>query len=714
MVFSEKENKLQFQDTGSLTYTLPKQIGGASIQLSNEGGTLFDIILKDENGQSWTIYGNSMKVNPSNNTVTVTFNEEDPNYDKLTACGDTTFKFKVNMKVIDGGTEKKIIFSDKVQPTFEYNPANINVTKSVEKKGDLLNYTLKITSKTGINSNVTITDILPNYQNNYDEYVDSSYEWEGLAGEATVESRFDEATHQVIFTIKNITKDTVGKLIIKIITKSNRNIEGWINHVNTVKNTQNTETNISTAKVTYPSTTPTISKSEIDKTIDNQGSPSYTYVLKIGGVNSDTITIRDILSANKYFKIDESSIEIYGSESNYGSYTSILNMFKSIVARIANGEEISLDVPLREITAGNATKYYKYYYIKYRIVVKDEEALENLKLDTYENTDHTLLIKNTAKFGDATSNTVTSTYTFNPITKEIVGNPTIYNNYVGKFVIRVNKERYDMDPKSDTIQIIDKMSRIQIKPSSIVVKADGEIIKAIYKIEADGTIIFTVPDGKYIEITYATDVQGVGDDVEISNTASVSGLGSGNTVQKKLSVRVVGEGKANNRAIIIHKTDAKTGKDLEGVGFTLYEAIRNPDGTFSLGKAILNKNGEVVRYTTDSQGRIIVYGNSFKDGWVLELGKAYALVETGFLSGYNQNVQPIYFILGEEADGINTYKPYDVIEVQNSKEEKTEDKKENLKNVPATGDEITTLIGIASLSILMILAIEKLRRKLVM
>ena len=271
-----------------------------------------------------------------------------------------------------------------------------------------------------------------------------------------------------------------------------------------------------------------------------------------------------------------------------------------------------------------------------------------------------------------------------------------------------------MDPKSDTIQIIDKMSRIQIKPSSIVVKADGEIIKAIYKIEADGTIIFTVPDGKYIEITYATDVQGVGDDVEISNTASVSGLGSGNTVQKKLSVRVVGEGKANNRALIIHKTDAKTGKDLEGVGFTLYEAIRNPDGTFSLGKAILNKNGEVVRYTTDSQGRIIVYGNSFKDGWVLELGKAYALVETGFLSGYNQNVQPIYFILGEEADGINTYKPYDVIEVQNSKEEKTEDKKENLKNVPATGDEITTLIGIASLSILMILAIEKLRRKLVM
>ena len=560
----------------------------------------------------------------------------------------------------------------------------------------------------------TITDILPNYQNNYDEYVDSSYEWEGLAGGATVESRFDEATHQVIFTIKNITKDTVGKLIIKIITKSNRNIEGWINHVNTVKNTQNTETNISTAKVTYPSTTLTISKSEIDKTINNQGSPSYTYVLKIGGVNSDTITIRDILSANKYFKIDESSIEIYGSESNYGSYTSILNMFKSIVARIANGEEISLDVPLREITASNATKYYKYYYIKYRIVVKDEEALENLKLDTYENTDHTLLIKNTAKFGDATSNTVTSTYTFNPITKEIVGNPTIYNNYVGKFVIRVNKERYDMDPKSDTIQIIDKMSRIQIKPSSIVVKADGEIIKAIYKIEADGTIIFTVPDGKYIEITYATDVQGVGDDVEISNTASVSGLGSGNTVQKKLSVRVVGEGKANNRAIIIHKTDAKTGKDLEGVGFTLYEAIRNPDGTFSLGKAILNKNGEVVKYTTDSQGRIIVYGNSFKDGWVLELGKAYALVETGFLSGYNQNVQPIYFILGEEADGINTYKPYDVIEVQNSKEEKTEDKKENLKNVPATGDEITTLIGIASLSILMILAIEKLRRKLVM
>ena len=158
--------------------------------------------------------------------------------------------------------------------------------------------------------------------------------------------------------------------------------------------------------------------------------------------------------------------------------------------------------------------------------------------------------------------------------------------------------------------------------------------------------------------------------------------------------------------------DAKTGKDLEGVEFTLYEAIRNPDGTFSPGKVILNKNGEKVRYITDSQGRIIVYGNSFKDGWVLELGKAYALVETGFLSGYNQNVQPIYFILGNEADGINTYKPYDVIEVQNSKEENTEDKKEELKNVPATGDEITTLIGIAILSMLMILAIEKSKRKL--
>lgn len=595
------------------------------------------------------------------------------------------------------------------------NTINKNVEKIDSEKNEITwNIESKYEAKGQDKFDATITDILPNYKNNYDEYVNSSYEWIGESGGATVESRFDEVTHQVIFTIKNITKDTIGKLVIKIITRSNRNVEGWTDHVNTVKNAQNTGTTISTARVTYPSTIPTISKQEIEKTIDEKGAPSYTYILKISGIDSDTITIRDILSANKYFKIDESSIEIYGSDSNYVGYNSILSLFKSILARISNGEEISLDVPLREVTASNATKYYKYYYIKYKIVVKGEDALESLKQDTYENTDHTLLIKNTASFKDATSNTVTSTYTYNPITKEIIDNPTIDNNYVGKFVIKVNKERYDMDPNSDTITIVDKMSRMQIKPSSIIVKADGEIIKAIYKIEKDGTIIFTVPDGKYIEITYLTDVQGVGDDVEISNTASVSGLGSGKTVNKTLSVRVVGEGKANNRAIIIHKTDAKTGKDLEGVEFTLYEAIRNPDGTFSLGKAILNKNGEVVRYTTDSQGRIIVYGNSFKDGWVLELGKAYALVETGFLSGYNQNVQPIYFILGEEADGINTYKPYDVIEVQNSKEENTEDKKEELKNVPATGDEITTLIGIASLSILMILAIEKLRRKLVM
>ena len=109
MTFAEKAGN-QFSNDKELTYTIPKgleMVGGGtknfdiSVTYSGEGGVL----------QTVTVTNNTYEI--KNGILTVKFNSQDPNYDKLTGADNVTFTINNDFKVTEEITE--IAFSDEIK-----------------------------------------------------------------------------------------------------------------------------------------------------------------------------------------------------------------------------------------------------------------------------------------------------------------------------------------------------------------------------------------------------------------------------------------------------------------------------------------------------------------------------------------------------------------------------------------------------------------------
>lgn len=141
---------LQFDNT-ALTYSIP-----SGLNADGQEGTFSVTIEKD--GQSYVIAGNTYKI--ENDTLTVTWNKNSGNYDKLTASGNV--KFWLNFEGEFDETASEIVFSDGITKKIEIdNSSSVTASKSaaVDLANKKVNYTVAVTS-TGNSTNVRMEDTI--------------------------------------------------------------------------------------------------------------------------------------------------------------------------------------------------------------------------------------------------------------------------------------------------------------------------------------------------------------------------------------------------------------------------------------------------------------------------------------------------------------------------------------------------------------------------
>ena len=166
LTFQEDDEDNGKQFGNPLTYTLPE--GFRDIDHSFED---FAITVEDSTGK-YTVSGNSVSLD--NGTLTVTFNQSDPNWPHLEKARNTQFyltlqgTFDDNAKELDWGNGKKTSLSvDTSGSLTTVKQANY------DRSDGKVHYTVTVTSH-GYNTNVIVKDSLTGTALTYDQNVTSS------------------------------------------------------------------------------------------------------------------------------------------------------------------------------------------------------------------------------------------------------------------------------------------------------------------------------------------------------------------------------------------------------------------------------------------------------------------------------------------------------------------------------------------------------------
>ncbi len=149
--FAENQS-LQFDDTNIMAYQLP-----AGLMVPNSGPTSFGIEIADNLGQA-VVLGNTFQV--ANGVLTVRFNQDDPNFNRLTAVANANFS--IDFAVAFDGSAGSIAFNPLIEKEFVYEVfSDLGISKSVayDAHNDVAHYELLVVS-TGPNDNVLIQDTL--------------------------------------------------------------------------------------------------------------------------------------------------------------------------------------------------------------------------------------------------------------------------------------------------------------------------------------------------------------------------------------------------------------------------------------------------------------------------------------------------------------------------------------------------------------------------
>ena len=151
MKFGEDESR-QFPDSGTLTYQLPDGLSA----VTGEGD--MTIVVKTSSG-SYQIPNNHYSLD-ENGLLTLTFNDSDPNWSRVSASGNLSFTLIYQTQILENTT--RIEFSEEVVKEVEVDTSN-SVTASkvgnVDKQNNRIHYTVGIDSK-GTSTNVNIKDTL--------------------------------------------------------------------------------------------------------------------------------------------------------------------------------------------------------------------------------------------------------------------------------------------------------------------------------------------------------------------------------------------------------------------------------------------------------------------------------------------------------------------------------------------------------------------------
>ncbi|MBQ9269196.1 MAG: Cna B-type domain-containing protein [Oscillospiraceae bacterium] len=296
-----------------------------------------------------------------------------------------------------------------------------------------------------------------------------------------------------------------------------------------------------------------------------------------------------------------------------------------------------MDVLISSFPKPGSGGFYPYYLIKYALIVKDAETLDELNEAAAMSQDG-ITLENTA-YWDGMESGSEVVYSYFPyVDKELVEHPSADNGYVAEFKVIINKYAEDLDPTSDVLAIRDILSdNLRFLPDSLVITPSADSIEVQHDADTNTLTFLNVPDETMFEISYQVRVLGQGG-VSYSNTVQFGKYEK--TIEENTVIGSSGGGSASNPSITLIKRDADSiSTTLAGATFQLFYM----QGSDQI--PVLDQNGDPVTFTTGSDGSVLIVGNQLSLGWALWTGRTYCLVEIVAPVGYELDTTPTYFVL---------------------------------------------------------------------
>lgn len=540
-----------------------------------------------------------------------------------------------------------------VKPT---DDKKVEVTKTAESYDfQKINWKIQFNvPATGL-TNAELKDSAPNQCVNgvqlFDLIDQNSIKVEGLVGGETYEVQGDGKETKLVFKKDGQPglKGTGNKRFITVTLTTNTD-QTWLsegqkqgNYLLTHKNSCNFIGVEDTAEVTYSKDTSLNKNGKVVGTINIDGKeyPYFQYDIILHNVHQDTVIVEDHFDTSVLRHIDLQNSpynawnNVWNSDVIFGGnqYDQGKGKTKVSVKDTAEGITITANVPK------NGNQYYSEYKITYYLVAKDDE--KTLKEKAAQTETGVLNLRNTAIW-DGAENSCEVTYNPEQLEKKgerVLDDAGKITNKV-QFTLTVNKDALEMDPNSDTLELIDECKNLTILPDTI--KTNPSDVKITYEKVAGG-YKFYVPDKKSFTLTYTCVVNHTEDDGKVSwsNTASLKGYKVVDSQEYQVT-SLDGKGGASNYEVTIIKHDeANTNITLQGAEFKLLDSNK---------QTVKGKKGDVT-VTTGRDGKATLRGSMKEQGWALEEGKTYYLQETKAPNGYEKsNVLIPFSVTDDEVD----------------------------------------------------------------
>ena len=347
------------------------------------------------------------------------------------------------------------------------------------------------------------------------------------------------------------------------------------------------------------------------------------------------LVVSDVFNTD-YLKLRGTSMTIYAAD-NLLSLTIWPSASKSFSTYETTSTGMDIMVGTGTIPKKSDGSYYAFYRIRYTLEVKDIDAL---KAYAATQTGGVARLTNTATWGEETGKS-TVTYTYKMVDKActVSGNGT--SEVTAAFTITLNPDAQDLDPNSDTVELVDTFENFAVDYTSIKVQdTRGNDISSATWDTSGNTIVFSIPDETAIVISYSGRVLSSG---AITNTATLRGQKADHT--EEVEVTTGGGGTASVYAIHLLKYKAGNQNDrLAGAVFELYDSNGSP---------VTGKDGSTVTFTTPETGLLTIVGDQAQDGWSLQADTLYRLKEVTAPTGYQLAANDYYFQIS--SDGSVSY-----------------------------------------------------------
>ncbi len=311
---------------------------------------------------------------------------------------------------------------------------------------------------------------------------------------------------------------------------------------------------------------------------------------------------------------------------------------------------------------------YPQYQIRYYLVALDSTKLLN---DSLKESDRTLTIANSAKWGESDSE-VTTDYSYPGLVKDNIiptsvdGATSVYDAASGKtgFKIVINPDKLTLN-NGNVMELVDEYTdNLSVEYSTIkitVEPAEGVTASTVTYDYKGNKGIYKIPDRCKVTITYDARVIGTNENVHYGNKVTMNGFTD--EADGTAWVGGSGEGGFNVYSVMLYKYSAgHMEQPIEGAVFTMVDEHGNP--VVYPEHATNGKAGQPITFPTEEDGYVEIKLNEQIDGISLQKGITYYLKETYSPATHAINNTTYRFTISDNPDYNNyEYHSGDIVKV---------------------------------------------------